>query len=372
MGDIAETETMDEIAVNQVHSGDGDGADMVFAFNGRQISVSIFPSNGSSTNDSRDLEPSRPLQDHLIDLLAGAVLCEDDDKYDEVEDYVLGIILAAGKPLFSQSMPSQGAPTYDHQSLHHLLFPEILYFRLETAAAGPTSIIPIASSEAYTALTIDPVLDGAFMEDRAFMEELDTNEHLPRYISEKIVVTKLFLRGTSSVAAAVQVDGRDMFCKARGQPGGLFGTSEGREVEYLDKILRAFPQQGTLRVPQLLGYIHHKDTKQVLGFLRQWVPGRRLSEIDVANTTAETRRKWVSQIRENIQLLHKQGLVWGDGKPSNIIIDEQDDAWLIDFGGGFTDGWVDKELAETTEGDEQALAKITKLLGGDDDSVFSS
>ncbi|KAI5459510.1 hypothetical protein BGZ63DRAFT_359139, partial [Mariannaea sp. PMI_226] len=295
----------------------------------------------------------------VVDLLAGVVLCEDNDEYDEIKDYVLGIILAAGKPLFSQSMPSQGAPTCDHQSLHHLLFPEILYFRLEAAAIDNTSIIPIKSSEAYT---IDPVLD------RAFMEELDTNDHLARYIPEKIVVTKLFLRGTSSVAAAVQVDGRDMFCKAR----GLFDTSEGREVEHLGKMLRAFPQQGTLRVPQLLGYIYHKDTKQVLGFLRQWVPGRRLSEIDVANTTAETRRKWVSQIRESIQLLHKQGLVWGDGKPSNIIIDERDDAWLIDFGGGFTDGWVDKELAETTEGDEQALAKITKLLSGDNVLVFSS
>ncbi|KAJ4316064.1 hypothetical protein N0V84_008063 [Fusarium piperis] len=331
---------------------------MVFEFNGRQISVSIFPSNGSSTKDSRELEPEhRPLQDHLIDLLSRATVCEDDDEYDEVEDYILGIILNAGKPLFSQSMPSQEAPTYD--------YPKILYFRLE-AAARHTSIIPIGSSEAYTALTIDPALDGAFQ------EELDIDQHLPRYIPEEILVTKSFLRGTSSITAAAQVDGQAMFCKARGQPSGLFGTSEGRELEYLGKMLRAFPQQGTLRVPQLLGYIHHKDTKQVLGFLRQWLPGRRLSEIDVAATTAKTRQKWVSQIRETIQLLHKQGLVWGDGKPSNVIIDGQDNVWLIDFGGGFTDGWVDKELAETTEGDEQALTKIAKSLGGDDNMVFFS
>lgn len=78
-----------------------------------------------------------------------------------------------------------------------------------------------------------------------------------------------------------------------------------------------------------------------------------------------------ADLNESIQLLNKQGLIWGDGKPSNIIIDEQDDAWLIDFGGGYTDGWVDKELSETVEGDEQALAEITKLLYGDNGSIFS-
>jgi tRNA A-37 threonylcarbamoyl transferase component Bud32 len=102
------------------------------------------------------------------------------------------------------------------------------------------------------------------------------------------------------------------------------------------------------------------------------VPGCRLSEVNIATTTVELRQKWISQITETVQCLHEWGLVWGDGKPSNIIIDERDDAWLIDFGGGFTDGWVDKELAETIKGDDQALAKIVKALGGDDDIVLQS
>lgn len=250
------------------------------------------------------------------------------------------------------------------QVLHGLLFPEELYFRLE-AAAGHISILPVDPSEAYTALTIDPVFDGAFE------EELDIDEFLPRYIPEEIVVTELFSSGASSVAAAVQVDGRDMFCKSCGRPGGLFGTSEGRELECLGKILREPLQKGSMRVPQLLGYVHHKETKQVLGLLRQWVPGRRLSEMNIATTTAETKQKWISQIRQSVQRLHDQGLVWRDGKPSNIVIDERDDAWLIDFGGGYTDGWVDEELVETREGGEQALANIVQSLGGDDDMVFS-
>jgi Ser/Thr protein kinase RdoA (MazF antagonist) len=60
--------------------------------------------------------------------------------------------------------------------------------------------------------------------------------------------------------------------------------------------------------------------------------------------------------------LHTQHIIWGDGKAANVIIDEQDDAWLIDFGGGWTDGWVDEELADTVEGDQQAISKIGTFL----------
>jgi hypothetical protein len=71
MGEISETEAMGDITVYQVDTGEGDGADMAFTYNGRLICVSIFPSNGSSAEDSRHLDPEqRPLQGPLTDLLA--------------------------------------------------------------------------------------------------------------------------------------------------------------------------------------------------------------------------------------------------------------------------------------------------------------
>ena len=96
---MEEMECMDDIAVNQLHGGDGDGADMISTFNGSLISVSIFPNNGSSTKDSRHLSPE--------DLLSRAIVCEGYDEYDELEDEVLGVILDAGKELFNQRASSR-------------------------------------------------------------------------------------------------------------------------------------------------------------------------------------------------------------------------------------------------------------------------
>lgn len=347
---------MDDIAVRQMHAGDGDGADMIFTCNDREISVSIFPANGSSTRDSRHMSRGdRPLQDHLIDLVAHITVCDDDNEYEAIQDEVLGVILDAGRPMFSQpaTIP-KGAPTGQLPCLGSLLFPEILYFRLE-ATAGRTAVNPIGSRDAYTALTIDPVLDQSIEED--FL----VDESLPRHDPQAVLVTEVFLRGLNTSAAVVQVDGRDMFCKARSRPGGLSGTSEGRELDCLGRIRSEFPSSETIRIPQLLGYVCHNETGQVLGFVRQWIPGQRLSDVGAEAASADMRRKWASQIRETVQRLHERGLVWGDGKPSNVIIDdEKQDAWLIGFG---TRVWVDEDLAETVREDKQAVAELARLLG---------
>jgi hypothetical protein len=56
------------------------------------------------------------------------------------------------------------------------------------------------------------------------------------------------------------------------------------------------------------------------------------------------------------------GLVWGDAKTTNILIDGKVDAWTVGFGGGQTLGWVDYELVGTKDGDLQALKKILEAL----------
>lgn len=284
--------------------------------------------------------------------MSQATICEEYDKFDTLMDEVLGVILDAGRPLFC----GQVTPTHHDQSLNRFLFPPTLYFRLE-APGSCASIVPINSSESSIILYADSRVN------RSFVEELQIRQDLPRFTPDEVTVTKPFLRGASTISATVQVRGRDMFCKACSGPNGLYGTRKGRELECLGDMLKAFPEPGMIQVPQIFGYIHHKDTELILGFLREWIPGRRLCDVDVAISTLENRHKWVLQISQTIERLHEHGIVWGNGKPINIVINERDDAWLINFGVGTTKGWVDEEMAETMEGDKQVLRKIVEYFG---------
>jgi tRNA A-37 threonylcarbamoyl transferase component Bud32 len=80
------------------------------------------------------------------------------------------------------------------------------------------------------------------------------------------------------------------------------------------------------------------------------------------DTPASTKQKWVDQVTGTFTQLHKAGIAWGDAKPDNILIDKNNDAWIIDFGGGYTRGFVEREKAGTIEGDLQGLEKIVQYV----------
>ncbi|KJK73557.1 hypothetical protein H634G_11193 [Metarhizium anisopliae BRIP 53293] len=122
----------------------------------------------------------------------------------------------------------------------------------------------------------------------------------------------------------------------------------------------------TIRVPRLRGYVKHAYSGAIIGLLRDWVPsgshGNTLRDIDVCAVSPDLRRRWAAQIRQTVSRLHAIGVIWGDGKASNVIVDKNDDVWLIDLAGGWSRGWVDEDLADTVEGDDQAVARIVKFL----------
>ncbi|OBT38930.1 hypothetical protein VE00_10562 [Pseudogymnoascus sp. WSF 3629] len=105
---------------------------------------------------------------------------------------------------------------------------------------------------------------------------------------------------------------------------------------------------GTRLVGLLLTYIENKGT---LEDLAPW-----------SDCTNEDRFRWSAQIRESVKCLHAAGVVWGDAKPDNVLVDNEDNACLIDFGGSFTPGWVDADKRETVEGDWQGVQRINEWL----------
>ncbi|GKZ86624.1 hypothetical protein AnigIFM56816_002035 [Aspergillus niger] len=84
--------------------------------------------------------------------------------------------------------------------------------------------------------------------------------------------------------------------------------------------------------------------------------------------TFAQQKKWEEQITTTVDLLHRADIIWGDVKTDNVLIDGNDDAWVIDFGGGYTEGWVAKEHMETMKGDEEGLSRIIERIYSNDGS----
>lgn len=75
-----------------------------------------------------------------------------------------------------------------------------------------------------------------------------------------------------------------------------------------------------------------------------------------------SRRRWMNQLETALSALHDNGITWGDVTAENVLIDRDNNAWMVDCGGGYTQGWVAREMAGTVEGDLSGMAKLRKFL----------
>ena len=72
---------------------------------------------------------------------------------------------------------------------------------------------------------------------------------------------------------------------------------------------------------------------------------RSLRKID--KISEEECNLWPAEIKYAVEYLHRMDIVWSDAKAGNVLISNIGAAMLIDFGGGATKDWVDKEDYET-------------------------
>ncbi|RSL66066.1 hypothetical protein CEP54_003868 [Fusarium duplospermum] len=84
------------------------------------------------------------------------------------------------------------------------------------------------------------------------------------------------------------------------------------------------------------------------------------------DTPLSNRQKWAGQIRETVAALHELGVVWGDVKPDNVLIDNDNNAVVIDLEGGTTRGWVDHDVGGTLEGDMQGMERMMDFIFNDE------
>lgn len=304
------------------------------------------------------------MEDSLIKQYNAACDAEDYDEEEAMSDQILDAIVEAGRPTFDRLAPPPAPGTSTSTDLHALLFPKECSFRLRTLNGRTELTLTDYGAAGDTAPQHGWSPDLSEQQRPFHLRVDDDDTTLPRFSTKDIsVLQKLIGDG---YIAHVAVEGQEMCAKVGDD---MRADSVQRELDSLLKISTC-QCTGVLRVPKLLGLVQTPDDGRAIGILEKYIPSSdtaelsSLGDMETASSIAEVRRKkWAFQVQETVHLLHQIGVTWGDGKASNVLINgETDDAWIVDFGGGWTDGWVEPELSGTVEGDELAVKKILAFL----------
>jgi hypothetical protein len=136
-----------------------------------------------------------------------------------------------------------------------------------------------------------------------------------------------------------------------------------REIELLHKI-HTLGLDKDFRVPQIHALVGYQSSKvECMGMLLTTIPDPvPLTKLLDSEVDESKRKRWAKETERIVSILHENDIVWGDAKADNFLVDKEDHVWVIDFGGSYTDGWVDPELKETLEGDDMGLERIVNGL----------
>ncbi|KAL5587174.1 hypothetical protein FOVSG1_012310 [Fusarium oxysporum f. sp. vasinfectum] len=230
-----------------------------------------------------------PVENSFIDRYNQACDADDIEEAEALSDEILDAVVEAGRDEFDRLAPPSASGETSSQGLHTLLFPKGYYFSFRT-------------------------LNGK-------AEVLRQDCNLPIYSTKKIHVVE-DLRNAGSIAR-VMVDGKEMCSKVVDSKGE---DSAQRELDCLWKITKS-PHAAAIQVPKILGLITTPENGKTIGFWQEYIPvseTRELSTLgsikDVSAIDESRRKKWASQVRDNVDLLYKTGITWGNGKSSNVLI----------------------------------------------------
>jgi len=208
------------------------------------------------------------------------------------------------------------------------------------------------------------------------IEKLVPRMKMPKYIQDIKVpwinAHKLTVRSEVSMpepahpGEVVDKDGNMYFFKpvVPDQPGPTK-----REISVLQKIEKL---NLDIKVPHLIALVGYENSKtEAMGFLLTPIKEPKpLTKLLKASVPRAKRAEWANKGEEYVKELHKHDIVWGDAKADNFMVDANDELWIIDFGGSYTEGWVDPELSETKEGDDMGTEKVVKALEDPEKNTF--
>lgn len=335
-------------------TGDGAAEDVTVSmrYHGRlfviDISVSNFLNSPNATKEYlRYIEP---------------ILPDNDGEYDGItETDTFEWVANIFDPIFSQLAPECKA-SFDPVKIENgsskpllseYLFPETFGCRL---GAKDEEFIPVHVDNYGSLVTPRSFLGCDLLDEletwTRFFEpsELEVVFHRPKqalYLTPELVLADLDKSGNKTLC----------FFKGYGLTSEIPIT---RELT-VHKKLHDAKLGPEVRVSQLQGIVHMQDEDATLGLLLSLVDheeGMTLQSALYDNPPQHLRERWAKQVSHTVEELHRVGAVWGDAKTDNILIDKDSNAWVIDFEGGYTKGWVDKDKAGTEEGDLQGLGKI--------------
>ncbi|KAH8759449.1 hypothetical protein F5883DRAFT_144582 [Diaporthe sp. PMI_573] len=351
----------------------GEGAQVSFTVlkTWERIVVSLFISDAATApgEASGDLT----LVDQLIRLLAQYSSDDDANGGRALLEEAFSPIYEAAESIISESEAITGTATTgagpdQRPSLHTVMYPKTSHYRLEsTSLQTGLVLVPIHVRDAYYITWDDP--DDLLHNGVKFQPSTS----LPRYSTHRIRVVKEMVDRMGPVCL-VTVDGLNQrfLCKAGRE--GLKAEGLELEIELLQKILRDTPSleggqsSSNCQVPRLKGFIEHPENGVIVGFLQEWVPSNYSLQdlasvgIDKLVVPRTLRENWARQIKRTIRTLHAIGVAWGDAEPSNVLIDLDGDAWIVDFGSGGNIEWGSREFLKAVRRDREQLAMILKLL----------
>ncbi|GAM83395.1 hypothetical protein ANO11243_013830 [Dothideomycetidae sp. 11243] len=157
-----------------------------------------------------------------------------------------------------------------------------------------------------------------------------------------------------------------------------------RELRLLKEIESKNLHQ-SIRVPLVQGVVvdDHTTTKtlpestsrdspiSILGFLLTPIPNPTPLTSILDEDVAESRRsQWAKQVERTVAALHEADIIWGDAKADNFVVDKHQNLWIIDFGGSYTEGWVEEKYAETKKGDRMGVEKIAAAVRDPENMTF--